>query len=108
MADEDHLTSIPPHHFPTDHDLEISSAALDNVNPADNANLGESSSSNSSSGGGVVGGRSSSRSRVSGGHERRFVQPSSYLRPRGLPHPMASSQPERAVDAEEQMGLVSA
>ncbi|KAH8427234.1 AMP-activated serine/threonine-protein kinase regulatory subunit [Aspergillus melleus] len=40
------------------------------------------------------------------GHEG-FVQPSSYLRPRGLSHPMAPAQPERAIDREERQGLVS-
>ncbi|KAK1140714.1 AMP-activated serine/threonine-protein kinase regulatory subunit [Aspergillus melleus] len=38
------------------------------------------------------------------GHEG-FVQPSSYLRPRGLSHPMAPAQPERAIDREERQGL---
>lgn len=41
------------------------------------------------------------------GHEGGFVQPSSYLRPRGLSHPMAPVQPERAIDREERQGLVS-
>lgn len=41
------------------------------------------------------------------GHEARFVQPSSYLRPRGLSHPMTPVQPERAIDREERQGLVS-
>lgn len=35
------------------------------------------------------------------------MQPSSYLRPRGLSHPMAPVQPERAIDREERQGLVS-
>ncbi|KAF9884454.1 hypothetical protein FE257_001785, partial [Aspergillus nanangensis] len=39
------------------------------------------------------------------GHEGGFVQPSSYLRPRGLSHPMPPSQPERAIDREERQGL---
>jgi 5'-AMP-activated protein kinase, regulatory gamma subunit len=105
MADDDHLTSIP--RSPTDHEheqQEISAAALDSINHHNhNPNLGESLSSSSSGGGGS----SSSRSRVNSGHERGFVQPASYLRRRGLSHPMAASQPERAGDSEEQMGLVS-
>lgn len=44
-------------------------------------------------------------------HEDAFVQPSSYLRPRGLSHPMASAAAaalsERAIDHEERQGLVS-
>lgn len=103
MADDNDLPRSPTHHshiLDHDHDHklqhEISAAvALDNVNTSrkssfDNASLGESSSG-----------------RVGTGHERGFVQPASYLRRRGLSHPMAPSQPERAVDAEEQMGLVS-
>ncbi|KAI9043459.1 AMP-activated serine/threonine-protein kinase regulatory subunit SNF4 [Aspergillus affinis] len=39
------------------------------------------------------------------GPEGGFVQPSSYLRPRGLSHPMAPTQPERAIDREERQGL---
>ncbi|KAB8268182.1 nuclear protein SNF4 [Aspergillus minisclerotigenes] len=39
------------------------------------------------------------------GHEGNFVQPSSYLRPRGLSHPMPPAQPERAIDREERQGL---
>ncbi|KAE8156369.1 nuclear protein SNF4 [Aspergillus tamarii] len=39
------------------------------------------------------------------GHGRGFVQPSSYLRPRGLSHPMPPTQPERAIDREERQGL---
>ncbi|GFF31551.1 5'-AMP-activated protein kinase subunit gamma [Aspergillus lentulus] len=39
------------------------------------------------------------------GHEGPFVQPSSYLRPRGLSHPMRPSEPERAIDREEREGL---
>ncbi|EAW13152.1 AMP-activated serine/threonine-protein kinase regulatory subunit SNF4 [Aspergillus clavatus NRRL 1] len=39
------------------------------------------------------------------GHEGPFVQPSSYLRPRGLSHPMPPAQPERAIDREEREGL---
>ncbi|OGM39911.1 putative Snf1 protein kinase complex subunit Snf4 [Aspergillus bombycis] len=39
------------------------------------------------------------------GHEGGFVQPSSYLRPRGLSHPMPPAQPERAIDREERQGL---
>ncbi|KAK6822274.1 hypothetical protein RU639_006629 [Aspergillus parasiticus] len=39
------------------------------------------------------------------GHEGSFVQPSSYLRPRGLSHPMPPAQPERAIDREERQGL---
>ncbi|EIT79493.1 5'-AMP-activated protein [Aspergillus oryzae 100-8] len=38
-------------------------------------------------------------------HEGNFVQPSSYLRPRGLSHPMPPAQPERAIDREERQGL---
>ncbi|EAU36938.1 nuclear protein SNF4 [Aspergillus terreus NIH2624] len=38
-------------------------------------------------------------------HEAGFVQPSSYLRPRGLSRPMPPSQPERAIDREERQGL---
>ncbi|PLB44339.1 putative Snf1 protein kinase complex subunit Snf4 [Aspergillus steynii IBT 23096] len=38
-------------------------------------------------------------------HEGGFVQPSSYLRPRGLSLPMAPVQPERAIDREERQGL---
>ncbi|KAF7122140.1 hypothetical protein CNMCM5793_000096 [Aspergillus hiratsukae] len=39
------------------------------------------------------------------GHEGPFVQPSSYLRPRGLSHPMRPVEPERAIDREEREGL---
>ncbi|KAK2773733.1 AMP-activated serine/threonine-protein kinase regulatory subunit [Emmonsiellopsis sp. PD_33] len=39
------------------------------------------------------------------GHEAGFVQPSSYLRPRGLSRPMAPAQPERAVDRDERLAL---
>ncbi|KAE8335330.1 hypothetical protein BDV24DRAFT_156135 [Aspergillus arachidicola] len=39
------------------------------------------------------------------GHEGSFVQPFSYLRPRGLSHPMPPAQPERAIDREERQGL---
>ncbi|KAH3425707.1 hypothetical protein KXW09_004224 [Aspergillus fumigatus] len=42
---------------------------------------------------------------IAHGHEGPFVQPSSYLRPRGLSHPMRSSEPERAIDREEREGL---
>ncbi|THC89889.1 hypothetical protein EYZ11_010658 [Aspergillus tanneri] len=38
-------------------------------------------------------------------HEGGFVKPSSYLRPRGLSHSMASTQPEGAIDREERQGL---
>lgn len=41
------------------------------------------------------------------GHERGFVQPSSYLRSRPPSHPMPPSQPDRAIDREERQGLVS-
>lgn len=45
------------------------------------------------------------------GHEGPIVQPSSYLRPRGLSHPMAfataGALSERAIDREERQGLVS-
>jgi len=45
------------------------------------------------------------------GHEGLIVQPSSYLRPRGLSHPMAfvtaGALSERAIDREERQGLVS-
>lgn len=43
-------------------------------------------------------------------HEDAFVQPSSYVRPRGLSHPMApaaAALSERAIDHEERQGLVS-
>lgn len=45
-------------------------------------------------------------------HEDAFVQPSSYLHPRGLSHPMApaaaaAALSERAIDHEERQGLVS-
>ncbi|EYE91772.1 AMP-activated serine/threonine-protein kinase regulatory subunit SNF4 [Aspergillus ruber CBS 135680] len=43
------------------------------------------------------------------GHEGPIVQPSSYLRPRGLSHPMAfataGALSERAIDREERQGL---
>lgn len=35
------------------------------------------------------------------------MQPSSYLRPRGLSRPMTPAQPERAVDRDERLALVS-
>lgn len=41
-----------------------------------------------------------------GGQEVGFVQPASYLRTRALSHPMAPIQPERAIDRDEQLGLV--
>lgn len=102
MAGDNDYPRSPTHHsHEHDHEHrqrqhEISAAvALDDVNTSreslhKNANLGDSSSG-----------------RVGTGHERGFVQPASYLRRRGLSHPMAPSQPERAVDVEEQMGLVS-
>lgn len=104
MADDIDLPRSPTHHnihhehhqHQHEHEHEIGPAvALDNINTSreslrNNANLGESSSG-----------------QVGTGHERGFVQPASYLRRRGLSHPMAPAQPERAVDAEEQMGLVS-
>lgn len=44
------------------------------------------------------------------GHEGPIVQPSSYLRPRGLSHLMAfataGALSERAIDREERQGLV--
>ncbi|KUL91176.1 hypothetical protein ZTR_00656 [Talaromyces verruculosus] len=103
MADDKDHPRSPTHHdhnhnhnhqHQHQHQHEVSAAvALDNVNASrgslhNNANLGESNSG-----------------RAGTGHERGFVQPASYLRRRGLSHPMAPSQPERAVDAEEQMGL---
>lgn len=97
MADDNDHPRSPTHHDHNhNHEHEISAAvALDNVNTTreslhNNAHLGDSNSG-----------------RASTGHERGFVQPASYLRRRGLSRPMAPSQPERAVDAEEQMGLVS-
>lgn len=36
-----------------------------------------------------------------------FVQPSSYLRPRGQSQPMASAKPESAVERDQRIGLVS-
>ncbi|TQB75353.1 AMP-activated serine/threonine-protein kinase regulatory subunit [Monascus purpureus] len=39
------------------------------------------------------------------GHEAHFVQPSSYLRPTRLSHPMTPARPERAIDRDEQQGL---
>lgn len=48
--------------------------------------------------------------RIPSGHEGPFVQPSSYLRQRGLSHPMApaaTALSERAIDREERQGLVS-
>lgn len=41
------------------------------------------------------------------GHEGGFVQPSSYLRPRGHSRPMTPAHAERAVDRDERLGLVS-
>lgn len=41
------------------------------------------------------------------GHEGGFVYPASFLRPRGLSHPMPPAQPERAIDREERQALVS-
>ncbi|RDH37838.1 nuclear protein SNF4 [Aspergillus welwitschiae] len=39
------------------------------------------------------------------GHEGGFVYPASFLRPRGLSHPMPPAQPERAIDREERQAL---
>ncbi|PGG96422.1 hypothetical protein GX51_07828 [Blastomyces parvus] len=39
------------------------------------------------------------------GHEPGFVQPSSYLRPRGLSRPITPAPPERAVDRDERLVL---
>ncbi|RAK99505.1 AMP-activated serine/threonine-protein kinase regulatory subunit SNF4 [Aspergillus ibericus CBS 121593] len=39
------------------------------------------------------------------GHEGVFVHPASFLRPRGLSHPMPPAQPERAIDREERRAL---
>lgn len=36
-----------------------------------------------------------------------FVQPSSYLRPRGQSQPMTSPLPESAIDRDQRVGLVS-
>jgi hypothetical protein len=41
------------------------------------------------------------------GHGVGFVQPASYLRPRDHLIPMAPIQPARAIDGDEQLGLVS-
>lgn len=38
------------------------------------------------------------------GHEG-FVQPASYLRPRGLSHPMTPAAPETAIDRDQRIGL---
>lgn len=35
------------------------------------------------------------------------MYPASFLRPRGLSHPMPPAQPERAIDREERQALVS-
>lgn len=106
MADEEHLTYRL--HTPTDRDR---TAASDGITPPHDdedrsANVGGSSGSYSSSAGSNP---SRSRSGVAAqpGHEGAFVQPASYLRPRGFSYPMAPVQPERAIDQEEQMGLVS-
>ena len=39
------------------------------------------------------------------GHEG-FVQPASYLRPRGHSHPMTPAAPETAIDRDQRIGLV--
>jgi hypothetical protein len=49
----------------------------------------------------------SSSPRGSASHESGFVQPSSYLRQRPMSRPMSSAQPERVIDREERMALVS-
>jgi hypothetical protein len=106
MADEEHLTYRL--HTPTDRDR---TAASDGITPPHDdedrsANVGGSSGSYSSSAGSNPS-RSCSGVAAQPGHEGAFVQPASYLRPRGFSYPMAPVQPERAVDQEEQMGLVS-
>lgn len=40
------------------------------------------------------------------GHEG-FVQPSSYLRPQAHSNPVMPAEPERAIDRDERLGLVS-
>lgn len=106
MAEEEHLTSRL--HTPTDRDRIAPSDGLNPIHDDDDptANGGRSSDSYSSSAGSNP---SRSRSAVAAqpGHEGAFVQPASYLRRRGLSHPMAPAQPERAIDRAEQMGLVS-
>jgi len=42
---------------------------------------------------------------VNPGHEG-FVQPSSYLRPRGQSHPMPHAEPESAIERDQRIGLV--
>lgn len=104
---ENEIENIHDHDH--DHEHEISAAtASDNVHtsrayPHHHTNLEAAPDSNAND----PGASHPNISRVGPGHERGFVQPASYLRRRGLSHPMAPSQPERAVDAEEQMGLVS-
>lgn len=110
MADEESVNCRP--HTPTDGASAAAApdgTALDHHHDddKDNAPVGRSNSSSSSSGGKV-----SNRSRAAGvvapaGHEGGFVQPASYLRPRGLSHPMTPVQPERAIDRDERLGLVS-
>ncbi|KAL1966875.1 hypothetical protein VTN77DRAFT_3840 [Rasamsonia byssochlamydoides] len=103
MAEEESLNYRP--HTPTD---GARTAGPDGIPPGhqdkdkdkDNTPIGRSNSS---------GGRVPNRSRggvvAKGGHEGGFVQPASYLRPRGLSHPMTPMLPERAIDRDEQLGL---
>jgi hypothetical protein len=92
MAEDKSLNYRP--HTPTD---GARSTALSHENK-DRAPIGRSNSSS---------GRLPDHSVAKGGHEGVFVQPASYLRPRGLSHPMTPAQPERAIDQDEQLGLVS-
>lgn len=107
MAHDDHRISrsaspATDHHSSTAPSSSSASSAGPGAtrDPEESTGDGNAAGSSSLSGPG--------RSRATGaGHEVSYVQPASYLRPRGLSHPMAPLHPDRAIDREEQMGLVS-
>jgi hypothetical protein len=111
------FSSFPPghlHHPGTSTSSTTSSTSTNSTT----SSTGTSSNSSSSSILVTTGGNSGSPSNRSrdrnertivgrSGHEGGFVQPSSYLRQRPLSHPMTPAQPERAIDRDERLALVS-
>lgn len=85
--------------------------ALDRDAPAESqqsakSGLSPTSSSDSEQSVGSNSNGDPSRTLARAGHEG-FVQPSSYLRPQAHSHPVTPAQPERTIDREERLGLVS-
>lgn len=88
---------------PTDRDSSAASAGLDSMpagttDPSVGNHSDDVHDHDDRNGRGVV---------ASEGHEGAFVQPSSYLRPQADSIPMTPALPERAVDRDERLGLVS-